>query len=140
LGGQRRTVEQFYEAFSAGDLDAATAMFGRGVRIVDPGLGAVEGLEALRGYLVGLKEVVPDARAVVERVFEVADVVIVEGRFTGTSANTGSSAGMGAGRQPASREVDLAFADFARVRDGQIVEYRTYYDQVSLLTQLGQLQ
>jgi ketosteroid isomerase-like protein len=39
-----------------------------------------------------------------------------------------------------SMEVDLAFADFARVRDGQIVEYRTYYDQVSLLTQLGQME
>ena len=140
MGGQRRTVEEFYEAFSAGDLDAATAMFGRGVRIVDPGLGAVEGLEALRGYLVGLKEVVPDARAVVEGVFEVDDVVIIEGRFTGTSANTGPSVGLGAGTQRMSGEVDLAFADFARVRDGRIVEYRTYYDQVSLLTQLGQME
>jgi ketosteroid isomerase-like protein len=140
MGGRRRAVEQFYEAFSAGDLDAATAMFGRGVRIVDPGMGAVEGLEALRGYLVALKEVVPDARAVVERVFEVADVVIVEGRFTGTSANTASSVGLGAGGRPVSRDVDLAFAVFAHVRDGQIVEYRTYYDQVSLRTQLGQLE
>jgi ketosteroid isomerase-like protein len=87
-----------------------------------------------------LKEVVPDARAVVERAFEVDDVVIIEGRFTGTSASPGSSVGLGAGRQPVSGEVDLAFADFARVRSGQIVEYRTYYDQFSLLTQLGQLE
>ena len=66
--------------------------------------------------------------------------MIIEGRFTGTSANTAPSAGSGVGTQPVSMEVNLAFADFARVRDGQIVEYRTYYDQVSLLTQLGQME
>jgi ketosteroid isomerase-like protein len=75
---------------------------------------------------------------VVERIFEVNDTVIVEGRFTGTG--TGSASGLGEGPGPPTAEVDLAFADFARVRDDQIVEYRTYYDQISLLTQLGQME
>jgi ketosteroid isomerase-like protein len=33
--------------------------------------------------------------------------------------------------------IDLLFADFSRIRNGKIVAYRTYYDQTSLLTQLG---
>jgi hypothetical protein len=59
-------------------------MFADGVRLIDPALGKVEGLDAVRRYLAGLKEAVPDARAIVERGFEVGDTAIVEGRFTGT--------------------------------------------------------
>ena len=71
MGEQRDVVQEFYERFGDGDLDAAVAVFSPGVQINDPGLGVVEGLEALRNYLEGLKGPVPDARAIVERVFEV---------------------------------------------------------------------
>lgn len=137
-GCARRTVEQFYDRFGKGDLAGAVAMFAATVQITDPGLGRVEGLDALRSYLVGLKEWVPDAQAVVERIFVMEDTVIVEGRFTGTSM--GTIAGDGEGRPSSGAKIDLAFADFARVHDDRIVEYRTYYDQVSLLTQLGQME
>jgi ketosteroid isomerase-like protein len=137
MDGQRSILEQFYDRFGEGDLPAALAMFAASVQITDPGLGTLTGLEAVSSYLAGLKAWVPDARAVVERVFEVNDTVIVEGRFTGTSAGTLS--GPGEDCPSLNAEIDLAFADFARVRDERIVEYRTYYDQVSLLTQLGQM-
>ena len=135
MGDNRNVVQQFYEQFGAGDLDAAIAVFSVGVRINDPGLGSVEGLDALRSYLEGLKGPVPDARAIVERIFEADDTVIVEGRFTGT--NTGPLPGPDGDLPPSGRTVDLPFADFARISDHQIVEYRTYYDQVGLFTQLG---
>ena len=136
MASNQRVLEQFYDRFGEGDLDAATAMFAVGVQIIDPGLGTVEGLEALRSYLVALKTAVPDARAIVERIFESGDTVIVEGHFTGTG--TGPLSERLAGQGLASVKVDLAFADFALIRDDRIIEYRTYYDQVSLLTQLGQ--
>jgi ketosteroid isomerase-like protein len=135
MGEHRDVVQEFYDRFGDGDLDAAVAVFAKGVRINDPGLGAVTGLEALRNYLEGLKGPVPDARAIVERVFEVGDTVIVEGRFTGP--NSGPLPGPDGDLSPSGRTVDLPFADFARISDHRIVEYRTYYDQVALLTQLG---
>lgn len=135
MGDQRNVVQEFYERFGDGDLDAAVAVFAAGVQITDPGLGVVVGLEAVRNYLEGLKGPVPDARAIVERVFEVGDTVIVEGRFAGT--NTGPLPGPDGDPPPSGRTVDLPFADFARVSDHRIVEYRTYYDQVALLAQLG---
>jgi ketosteroid isomerase-like protein len=135
MGEQRNVVQEFYGRFGDGDLDAAVAVFAAGVRINEPGLGVVEGLEALRNYLEWLKGPVPDARAIVERVFEVGDTVIVEGRFTGT--NSGPVPGPDGDLSPSGRTVDLPFADFARISDHRIVEYRTYYDQVALLSQLG---
>jgi ketosteroid isomerase-like protein len=48
-------VRSFYDAFGAGDLDAATAVFADQVRVTDPDLGTVEGLPAFREYLDGLK-------------------------------------------------------------------------------------
>lgn len=138
MDGHRRIVEQFYDRFGKGDLAGAAAMFAATVQITDPGLGRVEGIDALRSYLTGLKEWVPDARAVVERIFVAEDTVVVEGRFTGTSP--GTIAGDGVGPPSAGAKIDLAFADFARIRDDRIVEYRTYYDQISLLTQLGQME
>ena len=138
MAGHRSIVEQFYDRFGDGDLAGAVAMFAPTVQITDPGLGRVQGLDALRSYLTGLKEWVPDAHAVVDRIFVMDDTVVVEGRFTGTSTRT--IVGDGDGRRSSGAKIDLAFADFARVRDDQIIEYRTYYDQVSLLTQLGQMQ
>ena len=128
-------VRRFYDAFGAGDLDAATAVFADQVRVTDPDLGTVEGLPAFREYLDGLKGPLPDARAVIERIYEAGDTVIVEGRFTGT--NTGPLAGPEGPLPSSGRKVDLAFADFSRLSGGKIVDYRTYYDQVALLTQLG---
>lgn len=138
MAGHRSIVEQFYDRFGDGDLAGAVAMFAPTVQITDPGLGRVQGLDALRSYLTRLKEWVPDAHPVVDRIFVMDDTVVVEGRFTGTSTRT--IVGDGDGRRSSGAKIDLAFADFARVRDDQIIEYRTYYDQVSLLTQLGQMQ
>jgi steroid delta-isomerase-like uncharacterized protein len=131
----RSIVEKFYEAFGEDDLDAAIAVFADSVQVTDPDLGTVEGLVALREYLDGLKVPLPDAGAIIERIFEADDTVIVEGRFTGT--NTGPLEGPDGEMPPSGRTVDLPFADFSRLEDGKIVEYRTYYDQVSLLAQLG---
>jgi hypothetical protein len=72
MGEQRNVVQESYGRFGDGDLAAAVAVFAARERISDPGLGVVEGLEALRNHLEGLKGPVPDARAIVERVLRLA--------------------------------------------------------------------
>jgi predicted ester cyclase len=51
--------------------------------------------------------------------------------------NSGPLRGPDGDLSPSGRTVDLPFADFARISDHRIVKYRTYYDQIALLTQLG---
>ena len=67
--------------------------------------------------------------------YAAGDAIIVEGRFVGT--HTGPLAGPDGEIEPTGARVNLRFADVSRVRDGKIVSYHTYYDQLGLLTQLG---
>jgi ketosteroid isomerase-like protein len=98
-------------------------------------MGQVRGSDRFREYLETFKRAMPDARAVVERSVESGDIVAVEGRFTGT--HTGPLATDDGEVDPTGAAIDLRFADVSRVRDGRIVAYHTYYDQLGLLTQLG---
>jgi ketosteroid isomerase-like protein len=128
-------VERFYEDFGAGNVGGALAACSEDVEVVDPGMGTVHGRERFRVYPETFKRAMPDARAVIEHTVESGDTVAVEGRFTGT--HTGPLATDDGDVDPTGAAVELRFADFSRVRDGKIVAYHTYYDQLGLLTQLG---
>jgi steroid delta-isomerase-like uncharacterized protein len=129
------TVRRFYEAFGTGDIDAALSACADDLEIIDPGMGQVRGRDRFREYLETFKRAMPDARAIVEQTVEADDTVAVEGRFTGT--HTGPLATDDGDVEPTGATVDLRFADVSRVRDGKIVAYHTYYDQLGLLRQLG---
>jgi steroid delta-isomerase-like uncharacterized protein len=131
----REVVGQFYELFSAGDVDGALSVCADDLEVIDPAMGQVHGLEAFREYLGTFKRAMPDARAIVENAAESGDTVAVEGRFTGT--HTGPLATDDGDVEPTGAAVDLRFADISQVRNGKIVAYHTYYDQLGLLTQLG---
>ncbi len=135
VAATRDLVARFYEAFDSGDLESAVSIASADVEMIDPGLGAVHGTASFREYLETLKRAVPDARAVIERVHDAGDAVIVEGRFVGTF--TGPLASPDGDLPPTGAAVDLRFADVTTARDGEITSYHTYYDQLGLLTQLG---
>jgi ketosteroid isomerase-like protein len=101
----------------------------------DPGLGTVDGHGPFREYIETLKRAVPDARAVIDGMYDAGDVVVVEGRFAGTF--TGPLATPDGDLEPTGASVDLRFADVSRAEGGKIVAYHTYYDQLGLLQQLG---
>jgi ketosteroid isomerase-like protein len=128
-------VRRFYGDFDDNEIDDAAAAFAEDLEIVDPGMGTVYGRERFRAYLETFKRAMPDARAMVGLRCEAADTVVVEGRFVATF--TGSLATDDGDVAATGARVDLRFADVSRVRDGVIVSYHTYYDQLGLLTQLG---
>jgi ketosteroid isomerase-like protein len=135
VSGAWEYVSRFYENFDRGDIEAALSAFSEELETTDPGMGTVHGLEPFREYLTTLKRAVPDAVAVVAQMYEAGDAAIVEGRFVG--AFSGPLATPDGDVAPTGASVDLPFADVSRVRDGKIVSYHTYYDQLALLTQLG---
>src|SRR5260370_30908803 len=112
LTPQEQVARQFYDSFAAGDMDMALAAFADDVEMVDPGLGTVVGLPAVREYLEGFKRAMPDAHAVVSDMFESGHMIIVEGRLPRT--HTGPMAGPDGDIPPSARQVDVPFAAFSR--------------------------
>jgi len=135
VNGQRRLIARFYEEFDNGDIAAATSAFSEEVEITDPGIGTVHGIGPFREYLESFKRAIPDGRAIVERLYETENALIVEGRFVGS--HTGPLRGPGGDIQPTGASVDLRFANVWRIEDGVVTSHHTYYDQLDLLTQLG---
>jgi ketosteroid isomerase-like protein len=125
----------FYDDFNEGRIGAAVAVFSETLETTDPGIGTVHGLAPFREYLETFKRAMPDARAIVEELWEVDDRVVVEGRFVAT--HTGPLTRMDGDIEPTGASVNLRFADISTVRDGKIVAYHTYYDQLGMLSQLG---
>ena len=125
----------FYRAFDAGDIDGLLPLFSDDLETIDPGMGTVRGRAPFREYIETLKRAVPDARAIVEHMYDAGDAVVVEGRFVGTFS--GPLSGPEGDIEPTGASVDLRFADVSTARDGKITSYHTYYDQLGLLTQLG---
>ncbi|HEY1775588.1 MAG TPA: ester cyclase [Solirubrobacteraceae bacterium] len=135
ISAAAKVMGRFYENFSAGNIDEAVAVRAEDLEIIDPGMGDVVGRERFREYLETFKRAVPDAQAMIEHTVDSGETVAVEGRFIGT--HTGPLATDDGDVAPTGATVDLRFADLSRVRDGTIIAYHTYHDQLGLLTQLG---
>lgn len=126
MSSNREIVERFYERFNEGDLEGAMALVSHDLEMSAPGMDTVVGAAHLRGYLESVFEPMPDAHDTLVEVYQGEDSVIVEGRFRGTYREG-----------EIERSIDLAFADFYRVRDERIASYHAYYDEHAYLIQAG---
>ena len=130
----RELVRTHYEGVNSGDLDKALSVFDSECEIVTP-QGPMRGAAAQRALGEAFQAAVPDNRLEALRMFEDGDTVIVEGVYSGT--HTGDLVGPG-GTVPASgRSFSLPYVDLFQVRDGRIVSHRIYWDNASLMAQLG---
>lgn len=86
-----------------------------------------------RAATEGWRRAAPDLR--VDAVQIVADCQLVAVRFRARGSNTGSGNGLPA----TGRSLDVQGITFFRIRDGQIAEEWTVFDQYGMLEQLGML-
>ncbi len=127
-------VRTHYEGINGGDLDKALSVFDPDCEIVTP-QGPMRGAAAQRALGEAFQAAVPDNRLEALRTFEDGDTIIVEGVYTGTQ--TGDLVGPG-GTVPASgRSFSLPYVDLFQARDGKIVAHRIYWDNATLMAQLG---
>ena len=133
MGKAADTAQRFFDLFAKGDLDAILDMTTEDCTHVGPS-GPQDNGE-WRKYGETFRKALPDARMDVEGVVEDGDYVAIRGRFIGT--HDGPLV-MPHGEVPASGNVvDLPFADFFRVSDGKIASHFTYWDQLTMMQQLG---
>ena len=130
-------VQRHYAEVDTDDYSDAAEIFSADVVTCPPGVGELHGIEPFVAYGHGFHRAFPDGRIHADRYVESGDLVVVEGRFTGT--NTGPLESPAGTLPPTGRPMVLPFADVFRVADGRITEHRIYYDTASMLGQLGLL-
>jgi len=134
MGDLQRLVRIHYEGVNSGDLDTAGSVFAEDCENVSPH-GTLKGIEAFRQMGEAFRAAAPDNRLEALHTWEAGDTVIVEGVYTGTQ--TGPLAGPDGVIQATGRRFSLPYVDIFQARDGRFVSHRIYWDNATLLAQLG---
>jgi steroid delta-isomerase-like uncharacterized protein len=129
---RERAVREHIRAEMAGDLDATIATFPVEAQYDIVPLGEVHtGAEAVRGLLAHLLGAFPDLGLHPDVIRHADDAVVIEGRMTGTHL------GPYAGFAPAGGSIDLRAAIFFTFDGDVLLRETVYYDELTLLVQIG---
>lgn len=124
-------------AFDAHDRDARMASEAEDIEYVLPGGMMLRGREQSVGFLSAFWEGIPDVKVTPENYVVAGDTVAVEGTITGTHTATLRSP---QGDIPASgNPVNIRYAAFKTIRDGEVASEHLYFDQLDFLQQVGAL-
>lgn len=91
----------------------------------------IVGIEAFKEYVTRQRAMFPDFNATIDEFIVIGDKVVA--RWTATGTNTGPF-----GDLPSTgKKIKYSGVNVSRVVDGKIVEEWVYFNQASMLTQLG---
>lgn len=134
MASAREVSDRFTDLINARDADGIGALFAKDASFAEPA-GEFKGREAIVGYWRVMFEAFPDVQVRDDLKADVGDSAMNEWSAGGTHSGPWETP---EGSIPATgRRVSFRGCDIVAVRDGLIYEHRAYYDQLSLMTQLG---
>ena len=117
-------------------LDKSLAFFAEDCEVIDIPSGTIShGPDGYKQLILFFEEGFPDSGIEITNLFATQDQAIVE--FIGRGTNTGPLHLPTGDVPPTGRAVEMRFCDVYRVSEGKIVNYRSYYDALGFLQQLG---
>jgi predicted ester cyclase len=123
LAQNKASVRAYFERFA--DMAVADEIFGSAVQFHYP-LGDLNGLEAVKSYLVAVRRAFPDVRFSIEDIFGEAELVAARWTLMGTQT------GELRGRPPTGKPVRVPGNTIFRLREGRIVEMWVAFDPARL--------
>ncbi len=127
----KAAVRRFRDAFNAGDLDGALAVFAADAVVHSSGAQGPLDTEDFKQFGKVFLNAFPDGVATVEDV--VADGNKVVSRITFRATHTGDLMGI----PPTGKSVTVSEMTIDRFADGKIVESWRLFDQMTMMQQLG---
>lgn len=135
IGANQQVVRSIYDAFNARDIPLLASLFADDCLTTDMGTRRTyRGFAGFMDWVKPFADAMPDSTATPGLIVESDDWIATEhvGRGTQTAAFATPD-----GEVPASnRTVEILFAEFFRLRDGKVVEFRAYWDSGSVLRQI----
>lgn len=139
MGEAREVMDRLTDALTTHpDLKVIAELYAEDAVARTPDEGEIRGRDNIVEYWRQMTEAVPEATYETLHAYEAGDTAIDEGVFSGR--NTGPIQLPTGETLPATRkEVRIRGVDIATVKDGRIVDYRLYFDEMEFLGQLGLL-
>ena len=137
MGRARAVVEQWRSLCGAGRLDETAQRCQPDVEGTMPGGVRLRGPAEVLGALGAVREAFPDIRHRLLDAGEAGAKVALEPTAVGTY--TGTFRAPQGDAPPTGRTVVRESVDTATIRDGRIAPWRTSFDQMAFLAQLGPL-
>ncbi|MFF1724958.1 ester cyclase [Streptomyces sviceus] len=138
MGEAREVMDRLTEAVTHPDLKVIADLYAQDAVAITPDEGEIRGRDNIVEYWRQMTEMVPDGTFETLHAYESGDTAIDEGVFSGR--NTGPIRLPTGETLPATqKEFRVRGVDIATVQDGQIVDYRLYFDEMEFLGQLGLL-
>lgn len=134
MGEAGELAVRYFDALSAGDVDAAVALIADDGDFRSP-MGQMQGKDQIRAFLGGFDTAFPGAQFEIARVIESGGSVAVEGVYRGThdgpllTPDGGSLSATG-------RDVSAPFVTMFEVTGGAITSHRPYWDLAGFMAQL----
>jgi steroid delta-isomerase-like uncharacterized protein len=117
-------------------LDKSLAFFAEDCEVIDVPSGMISrGPDGYKQLILFFEEGFPDSGIEITNLFATEDQAVVE--FIGRGTNTGPLHMPTGDLPPTGRSVELRFCDVYRIGNGKIVSYRSYYDALGFMQQLG---
>jgi len=135
MGSHKALLERYVERYNAGDLEGCMELYAEdAVQIMPDGVFA--GRNAIKERLARELAALPDVHFSFGAYVEEDDAFADEWTFVGT--HTGPILlPNGAELPPTGKRVEVRGMEFVRLRDGKIVVDNLYYDNLTVLAQLG---
>ncbi len=120
------------ELWNTGNFELATQVYSEQVERTDPNIAQpIRGRQQVLNYIAEIRTGFPDFTIEIKRRIIEGDQAASEWTCTGT--HKGSFQGI----PPTGRRVNISGASLSTIQDGKIAAERAYFNQLSLLQQLG---
>ena len=138
MGSIRDLIVEGAGRYDQSDAEGLAATYADDAVLTAPPGARAEGKQAILDYWVQMVGAFSDKAGEVGRSAETADTYFGEITFRGT--NTGDLTMPDGTSIPATgKPVEVRGVEFARVRDGKLVEHNMYWDTLVMMRQLGLL-
>ena len=130
------TAGKLFESFNSRDFDASLRAASEAVTLEDRATGVtLKGRSGFREFMQGWVDAFSNAECVDLELIDANDVVVAE--FIGRGVNDGPLGPL----PPSGKQMNHRFCEIMRFDEqGQLVSVTIYYDQLSMMAQLGHAQ
>lgn len=128
----RSIIDLLTELWNTGKAELATRLYSEKAVRIDPNqTQPARGAQQIANYVAEVHTGFPDFKLEIKRQIGEGDQIATEWTCSGTHK------GEFQGIAPTGKRVEITGMTFDRIKDGQIVEERVYFDRLELLQQLG---